>query len=161
LAASELGSSSIEGGTIGGVLESASSMMADGSGIESLVAGSEDVLFGDATTEAFASGASELGDTLVVAAGDAGAGVLSIVPGWLLSGGLAALASELAFAVFTIFALTKAGGAVVGKRTDIVQDAARIASSDGVVATFEIDNVDTNSRTEQNATQPMNNQYED
>ena len=36
--------------------------------------------------------------------------MLSMLPGWLVSGGLAVLASELAFAVFAIFILLRAGG---------------------------------------------------
>jgi hypothetical protein len=59
-------------------------------------------------------------DSLLLAAGEAGAGALSVVPGWLLSGGLAALASELAFAVFALFVLLtglQAGGNVANEIT--------------------------------------------
>uniref|UniRef100_A0A7S2EKQ4 Uncharacterized protein n=1 Tax=Trieres chinensis TaxID=1514140 RepID=A0A7S2EKQ4_TRICV len=37
--------------------------------------------------------------------GEAGVGLLGMLPGWLLSGGLVALAGELAFALFAIFAV--------------------------------------------------------
>lgn len=128
----EIGSTSIEGGAgLGAIFESTSATIADGSAaIEgALSSGAEDVLLGDATTDAIAgatgdtmAGIGEVADTLVVAAGDAGAGVLSMLPGWLVSGGLAALASEVAFGIFAIFVLLKAGGSaaneVVAASTD-------------------------------------------
>ena len=120
--ASELGSTSVES-TVGinAVLDSASSstttILAD---VQGAMSGVEDVILGDATTsDAIISGAQSSsesiaggvgGDVLSVAAGDAGVGVLSMLPTWLVSGGLAVLASELAFAVFAIFILLRAGG---------------------------------------------------
>ena len=120
--ASELGSTSVES-TLGinAVLDSASSstttILAD---VQGAMSGVEDVILGDATTsDAIISGAQSSsesiaggvgGDVLSVAAGDAGVGVLSMLPTWLVSGGLAVLASELAFAVFAIFILLRAGG---------------------------------------------------
>jgi len=72
------------------------------------------------TTDAIASatgdavaGVGEVADSIVGAVvGDAAgaAGVLSFLPSWLVSGGLVALGSELAFAVFAIFVLLNAGG---------------------------------------------------
>mmetsp|Transcript_10797 Transcript_10797/g.17437 ORF Transcript_10797/g.17437 Transcript_10797/m.17437 type:complete len:210 (+) Transcript_10797:788-1417(+) len=112
----ELGSSSLEGGVaagLGSMLDSTSA---------TIVAGAEDVLMGDAvtTTDAIASatgdavaGVGEVADSIVGAVvGDAAgsAGVLSFLPSWLVSGGLVALGSELAFAVFAIFVLLNAGG---------------------------------------------------
>jgi hypothetical protein len=73
------------------------------------------MLLGDATTDVIASGAGNAADTMLVAAGDAGAGVLSMLPGWLVSGGLAALASEVAFAVFAIVLLFGAGNSSSGE----------------------------------------------
>ena len=119
--ASELGSTSVES-TLGinAVLDSASSstttILAD---VQGAMSGVEDVILGDATTsDAIISGAQSSsesiasmgGEVLSVAAGDAGVGVLSMLPTWLVSGGLAVLASELAFAVFAIFILLRAGG---------------------------------------------------
>ena len=80
--------------------------VADASGgLQSAMSGAEELLLGDATTaDAIASGAGNAADSMLVAAGDAGAGgaLSTFLPGWLVSGGLAALASEAAFAVFAI-----------------------------------------------------------
>jgi hypothetical protein len=93
--------------------------------------GTEDLLLGDATTDAILSAASdsvagvgEVADSLLVAAGEVGAGALSIVPSWLLLGRLAALASELAFAVIALFVLLQAGGIVASEivRSDVSKD---------------------------------------
>jgi hypothetical protein len=67
--ASEIGSSSLESNGIGAALASSSTLT-------SAIAGSEELLF---------------------VAGEAGRAALSFVPGWLLTGGLTALASELLF----------------------------------------------------------------
>jgi len=99
--------------------------------ITTALTGTEDLLLGDATTDAILSvasdsvaGVGEVADSLLVAAGEVGAGALSIVPSWLLSGGLAALASELAFAVFALFVLLQAGGNVASEivRSDVSKD---------------------------------------
>ena len=65
--------------------------------ITTALTGTEDLLLGDATTDAILSvasdsvaGVGEVADSLLVAAGEVGAGALSIVPSWLLL----ALASE-------------------------------------------------------------------
>ena len=120
--ASEIGSTSVES-TVGinSVLDSASSsstttILAD---VQGAMSGVEDVILGDATTsDALISGAQSstesiaggIGGEVLSVAGDAGVGVLSMLPAWLVSGGLAVLASELAFAVFAIFILLRAGG---------------------------------------------------
>ena len=72
---------------------------------------------GDSTTDAIINAASSSGeslgvDSLAVAAGD---GILSVLPSWLVSGGLVALASELAFAVFALVLLLKAGGSAASE----------------------------------------------
>jgi len=98
-----------------------------------MVAGAEDVLMGDVvTTDAIASatgdavaGVGEVADSLVGAvAGDAtgAAGVLSLLPSWLVSGGLVALGSELAFAVFAISVLLRAGGSSDSDAVESVGD---------------------------------------
>ena len=114
--ASEIGSTSVESAA---VLDTAT--LADTSStIQGVISGSEDVLLGDSTTDAIINAASSSGeslgiDSLAVAAGDAGAGILSILPSWLVSGGLVALASELAFAVFALVLLLKAGGSAASE----------------------------------------------
>jgi len=114
--ASEIGSSSVESAA---VLDTAT--LADASStIQGVISGSEDVLLGDSTTDAIINAASSSGeslgiDSLAVAAGDAGAGILSILPSWLVSGGLVALASELAFAAFALVLLLKAGGSAASE----------------------------------------------
>lgn len=110
--ASEIGSTSVESAA---VLDTAT--LADTS---SVISASEDVLLGDSTTDAIINAASSSGeslgiDSLAVAAGDAGAGILSILPSWLVSGGLVALASELAFAIFALVLLLKAGGSAASE----------------------------------------------
>ena len=120
--ASELGSTSVEStvGINGAVLDSASSTTTILADVQGAMSGVEDVILGDATTsDAIISGAQSSSesiaggvgvDVLSAAAGDAAVGVLSMLPTWLVSGGLAVLASELAFAVFAIFILLRAGG---------------------------------------------------
>ena len=112
--ASEIGSTSVESAA---VLDTAT--LADTSStIQGVISGSEDVLLGDSTTDAIINAASSSGESLgslTVAAGDAGAGILSILPSWLVSGGLVALASELAFAVFALVLLLKAGGSAASE----------------------------------------------
>ena len=108
------------GARVGSLFESTSTAtVTDGSGLQSvqgaILSGTEDMLLGDATADAIASGAGNAADTMLVAAGDAGAGVLSMLPGWLVSGGLAALASEVAFAVFAIVLLFGAGNSSSGE----------------------------------------------
>jgi len=112
--ASEIGSTSVESAA---VLDTAT--LADASSTI-VISGSENVLLGDSTTDAIINAASSSGeslgvDSLVVAAGDAGAGILSILPSWLVSGGLVALASELAFAIFALVLLLKAGGSAASE----------------------------------------------
>ena len=86
-------------------------------------------LLGDATTTELVNGVAsssesitafggEVADSLAVAAGGVGEGVLSFLPAWLVSGGLAAIASEAAFALFALFLLLKAGGSGVVKSED-------------------------------------------
>ena len=107
-AAAELGSTSAE---------SAAGISAIADAATTIDAG----LLGDATTtelvngmasssESIAGIGGEVVDSLAVAAGGVGEGVLSFLPGWLVSGGLAAIASEAAFALFALFLLLKAGG---------------------------------------------------
>ena len=62
-----------------------------------------------------------------MAAGEAGAGALSLVPSWLLSGGLAALAAELAFAIFALFVILQAGG---NAASEMVSDTVSNVSKD-------------------------------
>ena len=114
--ASEIGSTSVESAA---VLDTAT-LTDTSSTIQGVISGSEDVLLGDSTTDAIINAASSSGeslgvDSLAVAAGDAGAGILSILPSWLVSGGLVALASELAFAVFALVLLLKAGGSAASE----------------------------------------------
>jgi hypothetical protein len=107
--ASEIGSSSLEGTGIGAALDSSSTL-------SSAIAGSEELLVGDATTDAILAAGDSLGagaDSILFVAGEAGSAALSFVPGWLLSGGLAALASELLFALFALFVVLQAGNAAV------------------------------------------------
>lgn len=80
-------------------------------------------LLGDATTtelvngvasssESIAGFGGEVVDSLAVAAGGVG-------EAWLVSGGLAAIASEAAFALFALFLLLKAGGS--GSASEVVK----------------------------------------
>jgi len=111
IVASEIGSSSLEGTAgIGAVLnqqlfEHCRSCRWIVRAITTALTGTEDLLLGDATTDAILSvasdsvaGVGEVADSLLVAEGEVGAGALSILPSWLLL----ALASELAFAVFVL-----------------------------------------------------------
>jgi len=136
---------------LGAVFESSTATIADGStALQGAISGAEDALLGDATADAIAgasgdavAGIGEVVDSIAVAAGDAGVGVLSILPSWLVSGGLAALASELAFAVFAVFVLLTASGnaaseavkanrgdSLMSKKQDIPEEEMDIASKE-------------------------------
>ncbi|KAL7467137.1 hypothetical protein ACHAXS_012087 [Conticribra weissflogii] len=108
----------------GAVMESTSGIIADRSSIDGVITGAEEVLFGDAATDTVVGATSDalagVGD-VIAATADAGVGVLAMLPGWLVSGGLAALASELAFAVFAFFLLLQAGEAA-SKGVEINED---------------------------------------
>jgi len=86
--------------------------------------GAEDALLGDAVADAAAGlgdAVAGVGDSTMVAvaaAGDAGLGILSLLPTWLVSGGLVALLGELVFAAIALFALLQAGAS---KGKDIVE----------------------------------------
>ena len=91
------------------------------------VDGIGDALLGDAA----ASGAGGAVDSLLVAAGDAGLGALSILPNWLVSGGLVAVLGELVFAAIALFAFFTA--ATSGNGEDESNDI--LASSSSVPPT--------------------------
>ena len=116
-AAAELGSTSAE---------SAAGISAIADAATTIDAG----LLGDATTTELVNGVAsssesitafggEVADSLAVAAGGVGEGVLSFLPAWLVSGGLAAIASEAAFALFALFLLLKAGSS--GSASEVVK----------------------------------------
>jgi hypothetical protein len=101
----------------------------EGSSISSVISGSEELLVGDVTTDTFLSaagysvGIGEVADSIFVAAGEAGGAVLSFVPSWMLSGGMAALVSELIFAMFSVFIVLKSGSSVASVAVSNVMDA--------------------------------------
>jgi len=108
-----------------------------------LLTGAEDILLGDSALDAAAaigvdgleaieleavgSGLSGMGDAILVAMGDAGLGLLGMLPGWLLSGGLVALMGELVFAMIAFFVVAKTGvqigAGVVNKGGEVLKDA--------------------------------------
>jgi hypothetical protein len=71
----------------------------------------------------YSVGIGEVADSIFVAAGEAGGAVLSFVPSWLLSGGMAALVSELIFAMFSVFTVLKSGSSVASVAISNVMDA--------------------------------------
>jgi len=107
-------------GEFGSALESTSTAIADA------VGGAEDALLGDAAVDSVAGAAGDaaagVAESVVVAAGEAGAGLLSVLPGWLVSGGLAALVSEVAFAVFAVLVLLRSGANLASEVVEATGD---------------------------------------
>lgn len=68
-------------------------------------------------------GIGEVANSIFVAAREAGGAVLSFLSSWLLSDGMAALVSELIFAMFTVFIVLKSGSSVASMAISNVMDA--------------------------------------
>ena len=147
-AAAELGSTSAE---------SAAGISAIADAATTIDAG----LLGDATTTELVNGVAsssesitafggEVADSLAVAAGGVG-------EAWLVSGGLAAIASEAAFALFALFLLLKAGGS--GSASEVVKSEDKsesiIADTDKTLESEEVivDALETS--TEEKATETL------